>query len=173
MAQQTVTLTFERTVCDCNDCKECCRHMSGVLHPDDLKPMMELLGHTSLLAFARENLMASPGAIALDRTTGRRINIPTLVPARKEDGRCIFLNDKEQCMIHAVAPFGCAFFDTHMGMREGDRRSNYLHTSIQNAHKYNTEYAYVWRKLKQMGRMVPGPEVCRERMQIKGPTPGL
>lgn len=62
---------------------------------------------------------------ALVRSRGRPFRIPTLVPARRPDGACTFLTADGRCAVHAVSPFGCAFFDTHMADAEADRRSRH------------------------------------------------
>ncbi len=60
---------------------------------------------------------------------GRRYRIGTITPrmVRTSTGRaCTFLDQAGRCTVHPVAPFGCAYFDTHMGRDEGQRRGNYL-----------------------------------------------
>jgi Fe-S-cluster containining protein len=54
---------------------------------------------------------------------GRIARIGTITPERnKNTGHCVFLDKDDRCMIHSVAPFGCAYFDTHMSKAEGDKR---------------------------------------------------
>jgi hypothetical protein len=47
---------------------------------------------------------------------------PTLVPARQADGHCHWLYHGK-CAVHEVAPYGCAFFDSHLDASEVKRRS--------------------------------------------------
>jgi len=50
------------------------------------------------------------------------MRIGTIVTKKKADGSCVFLDEHDRCKIHPVAPFGCAYFDTHMSKAEGDER---------------------------------------------------
>ena len=96
---------------------------------------------------------------------GHVFRIPTLVPARQSSGACIFLTAEDQCAIHAVAPFGCAFFDAHMPGSEADRRSSHGLRAIQQAWIKGDLYAHVWVTLDQLGLRAPSPETCRKRLQ--------
>lgn len=150
---------FQRTVCACPDCTRNCRHMSGYLIPADLSRMAPEAGN--LEVWAREHLFASPGAL-VGSAAGGVFRIPTLVPARKEDGSCIFLHG-ELCSIHAVAPFGCAFFDYHMSVGEGDRRSlKGLMSIVQDPPP--SVYASLWTWLWARGKRAPAPEESRRAM---------
>lgn len=40
------------------------------------------------------------------------------ITPRSQGGRCVFLDEQDRCRIHAVAPFGCAYYDTHMDVAE-------------------------------------------------------
>lgn len=57
-----------------------------------------------------------------DTRTGETVRVGTITPRRKADGSCVFLDGDDRCTIHAVAPAGCAMFDTHMGLVEAQRR---------------------------------------------------
>jgi Fe-S-cluster containining protein len=71
--------------------------------------------------------VASPGALVKDRSTGRVQRIGTVTPRfDRRRKRCVFLDDHDRCTIHAVAPFGCAYFDTHMSLGKGHVRSLWL-----------------------------------------------
>jgi len=72
----------------------------------------------------------------MDRDTGRQFRIGTIVPKVDEQGRCIFLTEDQRCSIHAVAPFGCAYFDTHMAADEGHARSIWGLRTIQSDPEY-------------------------------------
>jgi len=119
-----------------------------------------LLAHSPL----RAHLTApSPGALVLRR--GQVGRIPTLVPARRLDGACIFLTKAGRCAIHAVAPFGCAFFDAHMPQAEADWRSKRGLQDILEAWSVSGPYAQVWVLLASAGLVAMAPEVARKRLQ--------
>jgi Fe-S-cluster containining protein len=105
--------------------------MPGCLVPGDLEAIKDYLNikdgveHTEWIY---ENFRASRGAKVLRKITGNPMpevfEVPSLVPAQKPDGSCVFLSDNGECNIHPVAPFGCAYLDMHMGLEEADERSN-------------------------------------------------
>jgi Fe-S-cluster containining protein len=114
---------YYRTICSCPDCTAGCRYLPAYLIPADLERMhTDLDPGEDLLSWARKHLLASPGALVVRR--GKAFRIPTLVPARQADGACIFLTSEGRCGVHAVAPFGCSFFDTHMSDQEANLRSS-------------------------------------------------
>lgn len=102
---------FARTICSCDTCVECC-HRPGHLIPADLQH------------FDEKDLVASAGALVRNALSGRTYRIGTITPKTKEDGSCVFLKDN-RCTVHEKAPFGCAFFDPHMGSYEGHLRSTW------------------------------------------------
>src|SRR5262249_13123421 len=118
---------------------------------------------TDLVAWARPHLRASPGAVVLRR--GQPVRIRTLVPARRPDGACTFLTDAGQCAIHAVAPFGCAFFDAHLAGARGDRRSQRGLQAVVEAWEASDPYARLWALLAGDGLVAPPPEVARQQLQ--------
>jgi Fe-S-cluster containining protein len=151
---------FCRTRCDCPDCTRCCQHIPGYLVPADLERIhRHLASEQDLQAWAKEHLLASPGALVL--RNGRAFRIRTLVPARRPDRACIFLTAAGQCAIHAVSPFGCAFFDSHMTHVEGNRRSQRGLQAVLEAWRSRERYAQVWVALASDGLMAPPPEVAR------------
>lgn len=95
-----------RSTCGCGDCRTNCQFMPGFLIPEDLHRIIP--NNVEPFMWAESNLLASPGALV--QKDGERFRIPTLVPAVKSDGSCINLTNAGACGIHAVAPFGCAFF---------------------------------------------------------------
>lgn len=107
---------FSRTVCACADCASHCKRQPGPLAPGDFERIaskMQLPAEQAA-AFFR----ASPGALVRDSQTGLPRRIGTIVPATTDaGGRCVFLDQNDQCLIHDVAPFGCAYFDHHMPAR--------------------------------------------------------
>jgi hypothetical protein len=78
---------------------------------------------------------ASPGALVRDTATGREFMIPTITP-RMRGGRCVFLDDTDRCTVHAAAPFGCAYADTHMPGHEWHRRAMWLYGRIRDSVQY-------------------------------------
>jgi Fe-S-cluster containining protein len=153
-----------RTVCGCPDCVRNCRFIPGYLVPADLPRIGEQLApDEDLLVWSRQHLLASPGAQVL--RGGRVFRIPTLVPARREDGACRFLTADGRCAIHPIAPFGCAFFDSHQTGAESDRRSQRGLQAVLEDWQRGGVYAQVWAMLVEAGRVAPPPEVCRAQMR--------
>ncbi|MBL8795467.1 MAG: hypothetical protein JNM56_16300 [Planctomycetia bacterium] len=155
---------FARSVCACAVCTRSCRFIPGYLVPADLARLAQHLAPgEDLCAWSRGHLLASPGALVLRQ--GRVFRIPTLVPARREDAACRFLTSDSRCSIHAVAPFGCAFFDDHQTAAESDRRSQRGLQAVLAAWQNGDAYAQVWIMLAKAGLVAPPPEVCRARMR--------
>lgn len=109
---------FERSVCACHVCTANCKFIPGYLVPADIERISRSLGYSNVVTFALENLAASPGATVMN-AEGRVFQIPTLVPQRKADGSCKFLDERNRCTIHAVSPFGCFSMDTEVLTPEG------------------------------------------------------
>lgn len=82
----------------------------------------------AFLSLSREDvsvfLQPSPGSLLLLGT--ELLQVGSVTPTRKADGSCVFLDEHARCRIHAVAPFGCAMFDTHMHHADSDERSLFL-----------------------------------------------
>ena len=150
---------FDRTVCACEGCRTPCRVMPGFIAPGDAARMAGHLGVTE--AQIEEKLLASPGARVgkFEGSELKTFRIHTIVPARKEDGSCVFLQGDGKCSVHPVSPFGCSYFDWHMGRDEGDRRSAWGLRQIMGS----MEYAEMWRRLDDAGRVSEPPEVLRKR----------
>jgi Fe-S-cluster containining protein len=155
---------FCRTVCSCAECTRCCRLMPGYLVPADLDRIHQhLKAEEDVTTWARSHLLASPGALVM---RGYKVfRIPTLVPARRPDGSCTFLTTDGLCGIHAVAPYGCAFFDSHMGAVEADRRSGQGLRAVLQAWLAGGAYAQVWAALFEAGLKAPAPEDCRRQLK--------
>ena len=163
MSDPRITFGFARTECACEECALNCRYIPGYLIPTDLDAMAAYLSYESVLTFALENLLASPGATAM--ADGELFQIPTLVPARQANGVCKFLTPENRCAIHAVSPFGCSHFDVHQSKTEADERSlRGLHAI---AHEWETGglYARVWTILHAMKRDAPSPTKARFHLQ--------
>lgn len=157
---------FERTECACSACINNCRRLPGYLIPADLERISRALGYKSIVKFAFDCLLASPGA-TVARHDGRIFRIPTLVPRRKADGSCIFLNERGRCKIHAVSPFGCSFFDCHQSQEEANRRSSRGLQEIARAwvHASGNVYTMLWRLLDTAGHRAIPPEIARQQMR--------
>jgi len=157
---------FARTQCDCSDCALNCKHLPGYLVPADVKRIARHLGYTNLCGFAFDNLLASPGATVMN-AEGRMFQIPTLVPRRKPDGSCVFLDANDRCAIHRVSPFGCSFFDAHQPDAEANRRSG---RGLQDVAREwlasgRSAYAMLWKLLFEAGLRAIPPHVARTRMK--------
>jgi Fe-S-cluster containining protein len=109
---------FKRTVCACSECVACCKRQPGPLILADFQRIADFLGETP--EQAKAHFKASRGSLIGYK--GKIVRIGTITPKHDETGRCVFLDEKDRCKIHPVAPFGCAYFDTHMGRVEGDKR---------------------------------------------------
>ena len=123
-----MTPPFERTICDCEEDKAHCRSIPGVLLPDDILIIREFLEKRDQIdypAFLNLFRLGPKGWKAARITEGgiESLHLPTITPKIDKDDRCVFLTDEDRCSIHAVAPFGCAYFDAHMSAKEGQRRS--------------------------------------------------
>jgi len=80
----------------------------------------------------RSLFRSSPGMVLLNTATSRQFRIRTIVPLYdRRAKRCVFLSDEGRCTIHPVAPFGCAYFDTHMRDAEWQRRARWGIGEIQ------------------------------------------
>jgi Fe-S-cluster containining protein len=112
---------FPRTTCACAADRENCRFQPGYLIPRDLPRIAGHLGIT-VAELGQRHLWASPGALIMDPCTRQMRRAGTITP-RMEEGKCVFLSKQEQCTIHPVAPFGCAYFDVHMPPHEDRPRS--------------------------------------------------
>jgi hypothetical protein len=99
---------FRRTECGCAFCQAYCRHLPGTLDPSDLARLCP--AGRDVFAWAEEHLRA-----LTDQP------YPELVPARSAAGHCHWYFDG-RCVMHASAPYGCAFFDAHMADDEVERR---------------------------------------------------
>ena len=151
---------YPRTVCACADCTAGCHHLPGYLVPADLERIRtHLAPDTDLFTWARRYLLASPGALV---ARGEKVfRIPTLVPARRPDGACLFLTEDGRCAVHAVAPFGCAFFDAHQAAAEAGPRSAAGLRAVLADWLADGPYAAAWRALAAAGLRAPPPEVGR------------
>ena len=158
---------FTRTMCACPDCTINCQHIPGYLVPADVQRIARYLGYTNVGEFAFDNLLASVGATVMN-AEGRVFQIPTLVPQRKADGSCKFLDAEGRCSIHAVSPYGCAMFDAHQASEEADRRSS---RGLQEVARHwsarvgTSAYAVAWRLLYTVGLRAIPAHIARMEME--------
>lgn len=107
-----------------------------MLAPGDVERIAAHLGNTPGEVLG-SLLLASPGALVMHMNpVPRAFRIPTIVPATKPDGTCIWLQEDGRCAIHSVAPAGCAYFDAHMSVNEGSARSAWFLRRIMESDKY-------------------------------------
>jgi len=116
---------MKRTVCACERCVACCKRQPGPLIPGDFERIASFLGEST--EQAKRHFIASRGAL-IGMRGGGVVRVPTITPARKADGSCVFLGPDDRCKIHPVSPFGCAYLDMHMNKKEADKRSLYAIT---------------------------------------------
>lgn len=168
----------QRTECACKECSFPCRFMPGFLLPADIPRLYEVLRFSgeSVQAWACRSLLASPGGTiaiqtsvpASDLVQMEVIRVPTLVPARKTDGSCIYLQTDGKCDIHGISPYGCAFFDSHMDNKTADARSAIGLLTV-NA-EYDDEsagkslYARIWSLLWGLGYRSPDVAESKRKM---------
>lgn len=132
-----------RVVCDCKVCSRWCKAVPGYLVPSDLGRLIP--ADTDPYQWADEHLRASIGLKFGD------IWIPSLVPAKQENGHCHwFINNR--CAVHENAPFGCAFFsDCKHSPAEADQISAIGRAARGEAFQSDTLYARIWRYLWDKG----------------------
>lgn len=154
-----------RTICDCDMCAINCRFIPGYLLPEDLIRIGLFLGYFDLSPFAEHNFLASPGALVAK--AGRLYRIRTIVPARAENGWCKFFDGK-LCRIHPVAPFGCAFFDSHQDPRHSQEISalGLMSVAAQWQNEESSLYCQAWHHLQRSSLTAPSPEECRHKMHV-------
>jgi Fe-S-cluster containining protein len=162
MVDERTDFGFKRIECACIACVRNCYFLPGYLIPADLQRIADHLGEADIVRFALENLLASPGAIVI--AEGECFAIPTIVPARRPDGACRFLKD-DRCTIHAVNPFGCAYFSAEQSKEESDAISSRGLKEIVRAWRRGDMYARLWKMLYEAGRIAPSPLEARARMR--------
>jgi len=124
---------FTRTKCACDQCKACCKRQPGPLAPGDFERIQKHLSASD--EEMKEKFWASPGCLVRELVTDEVHRIGTITP-RYRKGRCVFLDENDRCEIHAVAPFGCAYFDTHMWEPEARRRGQWLALQQRDSAEY-------------------------------------
>lgn len=140
---------FERSYCDCDKCKAACHTMPGMLAPGDMAYIAVHQGvEPGDLDWTAANFEASPGAmVQMEGLLGR---IPTIVPAQRPDGRCVFLTDDDRCGIHKVAPFGCRCFNVCDGPESHEDAVRSSSAALACC-AGDLDYIQVWAWLKSVG----------------------
>lgn len=156
--------------CACGACVENCAVVPGYLVPADLVRLAPAGG--DLLTWAESHLLASPGAVvarvAPDGSV-ERFRVPTLVPARGPGGACHWLDPgTRSCTVHAVSPFGCAFFGCGLRGGQSDARSrDGLVAVIEAWLDPAAAYPRVWHWLHAAGLVSPPPEDLRKAAAVR------
>jgi hypothetical protein len=88
---------------------------------------------------------------------------PTLVPARQTNGHCHWFFDG-RCAVHGMAPYSCAFFDSHMSDEEAARRSQASVDGRKADAAAGGLYFQVWTHLQRKGLISPSGD--REGVRI-------
>ncbi len=140
---------FKATKCDCPGCRVGCRTMPASLIPGDLERIAKHVGADYRTAWLGEHFLASDGAKL--KVKEEVVSIPTLVPAQRPDGSCVFLGP-EGCTIHPVAPYGCTHSDIHMSDAEALDRSRAAIISQAMTHPHGV-YQTAWHVLANTGHM--------------------
>ncbi len=132
---------FGRTVCGCALCAAPCRHIPGSLDVSDLERLCP--EGQDLFAWAEQHLRA-----ITDKP------YPTLVPARGLDGACHW-HYGGRCAVHEHAPYGCAFFDSHMSAEEAEKRAEATIRARRADAAAEGPYFRLWRHLARKGLTCP------------------
>lgn len=137
----------ERTVCSCVSCKAVCRAKPGELAPGDFRRIAEHVDCEPTESFMLANFMATPGrTVTLEN--GDTVVAPTIVPAQKSNGDCVFLAKSGRCLVHPVAPFGCSRFNECSVNEDDPARDAILLSSCFR----NAEYLLHWVTLHAHGK---------------------
>lgn len=118
---------FKPTECDCVIDQQNCKTQPGYLIPGELQRILAHLNAT--MSDAAKWFWNSPGMVLMK--AGQMFRVRTITP-RFENGKCIFF-ENGRCTIHSVAPYGCRYFDVHMGQQEGYKRSAWGATQVMTA----------------------------------------
>lgn len=138
---------FQRSVCSCAQCRAACRTMPGTLAPGDVERIAEYFGVELTPEFLNKNFRASDG-FRIHRD-GETLTVPTIVPAQKENGECIFYS-AGQCTVHPVSPFGCSQFmvcdDTVNGHFASEEKLQALVVECQDSKDYLTAWGHLFQR---------------------------
>lgn len=140
--------------------------MPGCLIPGDLERIQEYVGDHRP-EYVLEHFVSSEGATVAKEFQGQTyvFQVPSIVPAQRADGRCVFLTADDQCSIHPVSPFGCGYHDTHMSKEEGDRRMTFCIQSQMADHRAHGPYSHWCLLLTAIGLRAKPLAVRRQAMK--------
>jgi Fe-S-cluster containining protein len=113
-----------------------------MLIPGDLERILkhQQVAAADQAAWTDQHFCRSDGVKVLTRDG--LMQIPTITPRLTDQG-CVFW-DKGRCRIHAVSPYGCSHYDSHMGRDEGDQVTRHGLVAIR--HGAEAYYA-TWNQL--------------------------
>lgn len=160
----TVREQFTRTTCGCQLCQIGCRTKPGYLAVGDLELILAKQQPADPELYVLENFVAGQGALVGQRMPDgsmRKFHVPSITPAQRADGKCVFLSTDGKCSIHAVSPFGCAYFDTHMPDEDANVISTVALNEILQDHQTQGLYHQRWKQLDQAGKRSPLAVVVR------------
>ena len=90
---------YERSYCECDQCRQQCREHPGALAPSDID---HIAAHEGLEEWDEDFLDTYFEACADGPG-----DAPVIRPRKKGDGSCVFLTTDGRCSIDAVKPFEC------------------------------------------------------------------
>jgi hypothetical protein len=178
MPPERVEFGAVRSECGCATCVANCRFKPGFLIPSDLERLVP--SGADPFAWARVHLRASVGTKVL-QVLGPGLaairQIGTLVPAHAgppipahgtmalhvEDFACHWLQDG-RCLVHAAAPFGCAFFSCRDGESDHDELAKAGVAAVMEDAQEPGLYTRLWQDLWNDGLRAPPRELRQEAM---------
>lgn len=119
MKNMLILPPFNPTACSCKDDRSNCKRQPGHLIPGQLAEIVEFL--KVKIEDAGRYFWNSPGMVLMK--AGQTFRVRTITP-RMVDGACVFYKNR-RCTIHALAPFGCRYFDVHMDRQTALERSSW------------------------------------------------
>lgn len=163
--EETALHRYERSFCECNQCKAGCKSMPGMMSPQDVIEIGEHCGVVPnddplrFMEWVADHYAASEGAEVV-MSNGTTSRIPTIVPQQDDDGHCVFLDENDRCTIHPVAPFGCRQFKICDG--DDQELDNEKSRSVLNVISKHDPYHTLHSFLKGAGSIAP-PLLERKR----------
>ena len=153
MSRERVEFGVVRSKCNCPDCVDNCKHMPGYLKPTDLRRMIPPGAIPE--EWAREHLRASKASARFVRihADGRREPhvVNTLVPASAEGRLACHWLKQGHCLVHSIAPFGCALFSCKQTAEEANRLSALGLREIEDDSEADGLYTRLWTMLWDAG----------------------
>lgn len=92
--------THTRLHCQCRHCVKVCKAAPGFLTPVDLERITDAHVPPETSQDCRQLWQIDHFRYSEEEGT--------IIPRQHEDGRCIFLDDSDECVIHDIAPYGCS-----------------------------------------------------------------